>query len=98
MGASFGSPPSYSDGLDIGFFGGAEPGDAGCHRGFFRSVAASWPAGEPLLGLVGIANHDTMGGIPRNAAAFGVLNCIDHKAACAVGGIGLLEGPCSALP
>lgn len=41
----------------------------------------------------------TMGGILlRNAAALGVLNCIDHKAACGGGEIGLLERPCSVLP
>jgi tRNA G18 (ribose-2'-O)-methylase SpoU len=40
-----------------------EPGLAG--------LLAGLPPERPVLGLVGIANHDNMGGIFRNAAAFG---------------------------
>ena len=36
-----------------------------------RDLIAALPAAALVVGLVGIANHDNMGGIFRNAAAFG---------------------------
>jgi tRNA G18 (ribose-2'-O)-methylase SpoU len=36
-----------------------------------RDLIAGLPMGALVVGLVGIANHDNMGGIFRNAAAFG---------------------------
>jgi len=37
-----------------------------------KALMASLPEAALVLGLVGIANHDNMGGLFRNAAAFGV--------------------------
>ncbi len=48
------------------------------------NIIAALPAQSLVVGLVGIANHDNMGGILRNAAAFGVravlldTTCCDH--------------------
>lgn len=36
-----------------------------------RDLLAGLPAGALVVGLAGIANHDNMGGVFRNAAAFG---------------------------
>jgi tRNA G18 (ribose-2'-O)-methylase SpoU len=46
------------------------------------ALLASVPEGEPVLGLVGIANHDNMGGILRNAAAFGVRAVLMDETCC----------------
>ena len=49
-----------------------------------ESLIATLPARALVVGLIGIANHDNMGGILRNAAAFGVQavlvdeTCCDH--------------------
>jgi len=37
-----------------------------------QDLLARLPSGALVVGLIGIANHDNMGGILRNAAAFGV--------------------------
>ncbi|WP_445679226.1 TrmH family RNA methyltransferase [Radicibacter daui] len=46
------------------------------------ALLASVAEGEPVLGLVGIANHDNMGGILRNAAAFGVRAVLMDETCC----------------
>lgn len=46
------------------------------------SLLASLPANALVLGLVGLSNHDNIGGIFRNAAAFGVDAIIMDELCC----------------
>jgi tRNA G18 (ribose-2'-O)-methylase SpoU len=45
-------------------------------------LLAAAPAGAPVLALFGIANHDNIGGIFRNAAAFGAAGVLLDPTCC----------------
>ena len=45
-------------------------------------IAGLPPAGALVVGLVGIANHDNMGGVFRNAAAFGAAGVLLDDSCC----------------
>ena len=71
-----------------------------------RDLLAALPARALVLALVGIANHDNMGGLFRNAAAFGVdavildADCCDplYRKAIRVSVGGVLTTPFAWLP